>query len=48
MTIPHTDILSAACALQKDAIVLHADVYFDLISEKTPLKVEGLIANADV
>jgi len=38
-TISHTDILMAACALQKDAIVLHADAHFDLIAEKTSLLV---------
>jgi predicted nucleic acid-binding protein len=48
LTIPHTDILIAACALQKDAVILHADAHFDLISEKMPLRVENLIANADV
>jgi len=48
LTIPHTDILIAACALQKDAIILHADAHFDLISEKIPLRIESLIAHADV
>jgi len=48
LTIPHTDILIAACALQKDAIVLHADAHFDLISEKMPLRVESLIAHSDM
>jgi predicted nucleic acid-binding protein len=48
LTIPHTDILIASCALQRDAIVLHADAHFDLMGQKASLRVESLIVNADV
>ena len=42
VTIPHTDILIAACALHTKAVVLHADAHFDLISKHFELKVESL------
>ena len=43
VTIPYTDILIAACALHANAVVLHADAHFDLISKHFELKVESLI-----
>jgi predicted nucleic acid-binding protein len=42
ITIPYTDILIAACALHANAIILHADAHFDLISKHLELKVESL------
>jgi predicted nucleic acid-binding protein len=42
VTIPYTDILTAACALHANAIILHADAHFDLISKHFELKVESL------
>ena len=41
VTIPYTDILIAACALHANAIILHADAHFDLISKHFELKVES-------
>jgi len=43
LTIPHTDILIASCAMQIDAVLLHADAHFDLIASKASLRVESLI-----
>ena len=43
ITIPYTDIMIAAAALITEATVLHADVHFDMISEKSTLKVESLV-----
>ena len=41
VTIPYTDILIAACALHANAIILHADAHFDIISKHFELKVES-------
>jgi len=41
VTIPYTDILIAACALNAKATILHADAHFDLISKHLELKVES-------
>ena len=41
VTLPYTDILIAACALNATAIILHADAHFDLISKHIELKVES-------
>ena len=41
VTLPYTDILIAACALNARAIILHADAHFDLISKHIALKVES-------
>ena len=41
VTLPYTDILIAACALNARAIILHADAHFDLISKHIELKVES-------
>ena len=43
VTIPHTDVLIAACALESESIVVHADAHFDLMAEHSLLKVESLI-----
>ena len=44
ITIPYTDIIIAAAALMTESTVLHADMHFDMISEKSPLKVESLVS----
>ena len=41
VTVPYTDILIAACALEVKATVMHADAHFDLISKHIELKVES-------
>lgn len=43
VTLPYTDILIAACALNAKAIILHADAHFDLISKHIELKVESFV-----
>ena len=43
VTLPYTDILIAACALNAKAIILHADAHFDLISKHLELKVESFV-----
>ena len=43
VTIPHTDILIAACALQSGSIIVHADTHFDLMAEHAGIKVESLV-----
>lgn len=43
LTIPYTDVLIAACALQADATLVHADRHFDLIADHTQLKVESYV-----
>jgi len=42
-SIPYTDILIAASALQEKAILLHADSHFDTIAKHSHLKVESLV-----
>jgi len=41
VTVPHTDILIATCALRASAVVVHADAHFDLMAKHSPLKVES-------
>ena len=41
-SIPYTDILIAASAIQEKATLLHADSHFDTVTEYSPLKAEGL------
>ena len=41
ITIPHTDIFIAAIAIKENAVLLHADSHFDLISRHSALKVES-------
>ncbi|MDY6990643.1 MAG: PIN domain nuclease [Thermodesulfobacteriota bacterium] len=43
VTVPHTDILIATCALRASAVVVHADAHFDLIAKHYPLKVESYV-----
>ena len=42
-TIPYTDILIASAAIESNAILLHADLHFDLIAENTELIVESYV-----
>jgi predicted nucleic acid-binding protein len=43
VTIPHTDILIAACSLQSGSVIVHADAHFDLIAGHAGIKVESLV-----
>jgi predicted nucleic acid-binding protein len=43
VTVPSTDILIAACALQAKATLIHADNHFDFIAKHSSLKVESFI-----
>lgn len=43
ITIPHTDILIATCALANECLVLHADNHFDLAAEHLNLKCESFV-----
>jgi len=43
VTIPHTDILIAACALQSGSIIVHADTHFDIMAKHAVIKVESLV-----
>ncbi len=43
LTIPHTDILIATCALSGGCILLHADNHFDLIAKHVNLEVESYV-----
>ena len=43
LTVPHTDVLIAACALESDSIILHADRHFDLMAMHVGVKVESLV-----
>lgn len=43
VTVPHTDILIATCALRASAVVVHADAHFDLMAKHSPLKVESYV-----
>lgn len=43
LTIPSTDIVIAACALQAGAVLLHADAHFDLMAKPLGLKVESFV-----
>ena len=42
-TIPYTDILIAATAIQEGAVLLHADRHFDIMAEMTGLTVDSLV-----
>ena len=41
LTIPSTDVLIASCALQAGAVLLHADVHFDLMEKPLGLQCES-------
>lgn len=43
VTVPHTDILIAACSLQSGSVIVHADAHFDLIAGHAGIKVESLV-----
>jgi predicted nucleic acid-binding protein len=43
VTIPHTDILIATCALSAGFIILHADSHFDIIAEHSNLNAESYV-----
>jgi predicted nucleic acid-binding protein len=50
VTVPPTDALIASCAIDVDAILVHADAHFDLVARHTALRVEsvlGLLGNPD-
>ncbi|MDO8637381.1 MAG: PIN domain nuclease [Dehalococcoidia bacterium] len=42
-TIPYTDILIAAMAIQEGAVLLHVDRHFDIMAEMTGLTVDSLV-----
>ncbi|MBI4322206.1 MAG: PIN domain-containing protein [Chloroflexi bacterium] len=42
VTVPFTDVLLSALALRYDAVLLHADRDFDLVAQKSALRVESL------
>jgi hypothetical protein len=41
LSIPSTDVLIATCALQAEAILLHADAHFDLMEKPLGLRNES-------
>jgi predicted nucleic acid-binding protein len=41
--MPSTDILIATCALQAGAILLHANVHFDLMEKPLSLRSESRV-----
>jgi predicted nucleic acid-binding protein len=43
ITVPYTDILIAAGALQIGATVMHADAHFDLLHKSAGLKIESFV-----
>lgn len=43
LTIPSTDLLIAAAAIQADAVLIHRDHHFDTIASHHPLRVESYI-----
>ena len=43
VTVPYTDIIIPACALNANAILVHADSHFDLISNHSSLRVESYV-----
>jgi len=44
VTVPATDAVIAACALTRQAVLVHADGRYDQMAAHTTLKVESLIA----
>jgi hypothetical protein len=46
ITVPHTDILIAACALKTESTVVHADAHFDMMAKHSKLKVESFVTAA--
>jgi len=43
LTIPSTDVLIASCALQADAVLLHADAHFNLMEKPLGLRCESYV-----
>ena len=43
ITVPYTNILIAACALQTESTVVHADAHFDLMAKHIGLNVESFV-----
>jgi predicted nucleic acid-binding protein len=43
ITVPHTDILIAACAILEGCVLLHADNHFNIIAQHTDLIVESYV-----
>ena len=43
ITVPYTDILIAACALQTESTLVHADAHFDLMASHIGLRVESFV-----
>jgi predicted nucleic acid-binding protein len=43
ITVPYTDVLIGSSALMTDAIVVHADSHFDLMSSHVALRVESFV-----
>ncbi|MCD6319944.1 MAG: PIN domain nuclease [Candidatus Desulfofervidaceae bacterium] len=43
ITVPYTDILTAASALKSKAILVHADKHFDLMARYIDLEVESFV-----
>jgi predicted nucleic acid-binding protein len=43
VTVPHTDILIAACALKAGSVIVHADTHFDLMAKHLRLKAETFV-----
>lgn len=41
LTVPSTDVLIAACALQAEAVLLHADTHFDIMAKSLGFRVES-------
>ncbi len=44
ITVPHTDILIAACSMSEGCVLLHADNHFDIIARHTDLVVESYVS----
>jgi len=43
ITVPYTNILIAACALQTESTLVHADAHFDLMTKHIGLNVESFV-----
>ena len=44
ITVPFTDLLIAAVALESGAVLLHRDRHFDYIASQSTLKVESVLS----
>lgn len=43
ITVPHTDILIAVCALKTGSTILNTDAHFDMVAKYYKLKVKSFI-----